>query len=248
MEREEWSGAGSVRARDDLPRYVARHAGSPFSGGVMRAEQDGRLLVADGVIVYREPSRPFACATPIGRAGLHRAGRRRAVPRGRADSTGFRPADGPTRRSFGLGASARKRALDPGAPASLFCSWVRVPPMGGLVAWGTARQGATTAREPVPERAQGPGTPPALGVVNTTRRLNVTPTGDYAVEEFTISIPAEKLQDLDRRLRNTRFPQAFANDDWRYGARSRHHRKEGVARAVGSTAFLTTHAMPHCAS
>jgi pimeloyl-ACP methyl ester carboxylesterase len=62
-------------------------------------------------------------------------------------------------------------------------------------------------------------------VVNTTRRLNVTPTGDYAVEEFTISIPEEKLQDLDRRLRNTRFPQDFANDDWRYGYNGDYHRQ-----------------------
>lgn len=37
------------------------------------------------------------------------------------------------------------------------------------------------------------------------------------VEEFTIEIPEAKLEDMHERLRRTRFPHDFANDDWRYG-------------------------------
>ena len=37
------------------------------------------------------------------------------------------------------------------------------------------------------------------------------------VTEFTIDIPEKKLEDMQERLRRTRFPTDFANDDWRYG-------------------------------
>lgn len=36
-------------------------------------------------------------------------------------------------------------------------------------------------------------------------------------EEFTIEIPEAKLEDMYERLRRTRFPHDFANDDWKYG-------------------------------
>ena len=40
---------------------------------------------------------------------------------------------------------------------------------------------------------------------------------NHDVSPFTIAIPDEALEDLDQRLRRTRFPRDFANDDWRYG-------------------------------
>lgn len=45
------------------------------------------------------------------------------------------------------------------------------------------------------------------------------------VRPFTISIPEERLQDLGERLRRTRFPADFANDDWRYGYNTDYHRQ-----------------------
>lgn len=44
----------------------------------------------------------------------------------------------------------------------------------------------------------------------------VTDTG-YEVQEFTIDIPEEKLEDIYYRLRRTRFPHDFANENWEYG-------------------------------
>ena len=38
-----------------------------------------------------------------------------------------------------------------------------------------------------------------------------------AVTPFTVDVPQHVLDDLDARLRNTRLPVDFANDDWRYG-------------------------------
>jgi pimeloyl-ACP methyl ester carboxylesterase len=37
------------------------------------------------------------------------------------------------------------------------------------------------------------------------------------IEPFTIAISDEAIEDLKRRLEATRFPDDFANDDWRYG-------------------------------
>ena len=47
----------------------------------------------------------------------------------------------------------------------------------------------------------------------------------HDVSEFTIAIPEEDLKDLDERLRRTRFPTDFGNDDWRYGYNSAYHRQ-----------------------
>ena len=47
----------------------------------------------------------------------------------------------------------------------------------------------------------------------------------YKVEDFTIDIPEADLEDMNARLRNTRFPQDFANDDWRYGYNTAYHRQ-----------------------
>ena len=45
----------------------------------------------------------------------------------------------------------------------------------------------------------------------------MTTSSGYEVSEFTINISDEKLDDMYERLRRTRFPQDFGNDDWRYG-------------------------------
>ena len=45
----------------------------------------------------------------------------------------------------------------------------------------------------------------------------MTASSDFEVSKFTIDIPDEQLDDLLDLLRRTRFPQDFANDDWRYG-------------------------------
>ena len=45
----------------------------------------------------------------------------------------------------------------------------------------------------------------------------MTTSSGYKVSEYTIDIPDEKLDDMYERLRRTRFPQDYANDDWRYG-------------------------------
>jgi hypothetical protein len=39
-----------------------------------------------------------------------------------------------------------------------------------------------------------------------------------APERFTVAIPDDDLEDLRRRLEQTRWPIDFANDDWRYGS------------------------------
>jgi hypothetical protein len=49
--------------------------------------------------------------------------------------------------------------------------------------------------------------------------------GEYEVEEYTISIPDADLEDMYDRLRRTRFPQDFGNDDWRYGYNTDYHRE-----------------------
>src|SRR5512133_2649427 len=38
-----------------------------------------------------------------------------------------------------------------------------------------------------------------------------------AIRPFTITIPQEALDDLQRRLSNTRYPAAAPNDSWDYG-------------------------------
>ncbi len=43
------------------------------------------------------------------------------------------------------------------------------------------------------------------------------PRGASAVEQFTIHIPDATLDDMYERLRRTRYPEDFANDDWEYG-------------------------------
>lgn len=50
-------------------------------------------------------------------------------------------------------------------------------------------------------------------------------TQDVDVSRFTVAIPDEDLDDLDQRLRRTRFPHDFANDDWRYGYNGAYHRR-----------------------
>ena len=36
-------------------------------------------------------------------------------------------------------------------------------------------------------------------------------------EPFTVAVPDEAIEDLHRRIDNTRFPADFANEDWRFG-------------------------------
>lgn len=50
-------------------------------------------------------------------------------------------------------------------------------------------------------------------------------TNPYDVRPFTIAIEQDKLDDLDQRLRRTRFPVDFANDDWSYGYNGDYHRQ-----------------------
>lgn len=38
------------------------------------------------------------------------------------------------------------------------------------------------------------------------------------IAPFEVAIPDTVLDDLKRRLANTRWPDDFANDDWSYGA------------------------------
>jgi pimeloyl-ACP methyl ester carboxylesterase len=45
------------------------------------------------------------------------------------------------------------------------------------------------------------------------------------ITPFTISIPDEDLKDMDERLRRTRYPVDFANDDWRYGYNTTYHKQ-----------------------
>ena len=47
----------------------------------------------------------------------------------------------------------------------------------------------------------------------------------HDVTSFTVDIPQVDLDDLDQRLRRTRFPQDFGNDDWRYGYNGAYHRR-----------------------
>jgi microsomal epoxide hydrolase len=39
-----------------------------------------------------------------------------------------------------------------------------------------------------------------------------------SIEQFEVAVPQERLDDLQRRLRDTRWPHDMGNDDWRYGA------------------------------
>ncbi|MDL5156230.1 epoxide hydrolase family protein [Actinomycetospora termitidis] len=55
-------------------------------------------------------------------------------------------------------------------------------------------------------------------------RRDPTATG-AAVTPFTIDIAQQDLDDLDRRLRRTRFAPDFGNDDWRYGHHGEYHRR-----------------------
>ena len=47
----------------------------------------------------------------------------------------------------------------------------------------------------------------------------------HAVKPFKIDIPAAQLDDLMGRLKRTRFPNDFGNDDWRYGYNTAYHRE-----------------------
>ena len=61
---------------------------------------------------------------------------------------------------------------------------------------------------------------------------------DHTVSPFTIAIAEEQLDDLDQRLRRTRFPQDFGNDDWRYGYNTAYHRRwssTGSRSTTGAT-------------
>ncbi len=42
------------------------------------------------------------------------------------------------------------------------------------------------------------------------------------IEPFAVAVPDEDLDDLRRRLKATRFPDDFANDDWKYGTPTRY--------------------------
>ena len=47
----------------------------------------------------------------------------------------------------------------------------------------------------------------------------------YNVQPFTIHFSDEELADMMNRLRHTRYPDDFGNDDWRYGYNTDYHRK-----------------------
>ncbi len=49
--------------------------------------------------------------------------------------------------------------------------------------------------------------------------------GDYDVREYKIDIPQSDLDDMMDRLRRTRYPNDYANDDWKYGYNSAYHRQ-----------------------
>jgi pimeloyl-ACP methyl ester carboxylesterase len=46
----------------------------------------------------------------------------------------------------------------------------------------------------------------------------------YQVKPFKIAIPEADLQEMMEKLRHTRFPPDFGNDDWRYGYNTSYHR------------------------
>ncbi len=46
-----------------------------------------------------------------------------------------------------------------------------------------------------------------------------------SVEQFSVDIPDAVLQDLETRLKMTRFPVDYANDDWSYGANTAYMRE-----------------------
>ena len=48
---------------------------------------------------------------------------------------------------------------------------------------------------------------------------------EYQVEKFTITIADDTLDDMNERLRRTRYPQDFANEDWRFGYNTDYHRR-----------------------
>ena len=47
----------------------------------------------------------------------------------------------------------------------------------------------------------------------------------HEASPFAIHIPDAQLDDLLARLKRTRFPDDFANDDWRYGYNTAYHRE-----------------------
>ena len=47
----------------------------------------------------------------------------------------------------------------------------------------------------------------------------------HDVKPFSVDIPEAQLDDLMSRLKRTRFPDDFANDDWRYGYNTAYHRE-----------------------
>lgn len=59
----------------------------------------------------------------------------------------------------------------------------------------------------------------------TEKRTTMYASGSSEVEEFTIAIDEDKLVDMNDRLKRTRFPTDFANDDWRYGYNGVYHRQ-----------------------
>lgn len=48
---------------------------------------------------------------------------------------------------------------------------------------------------------------------------------DHAVSAFRIEIPQAQLDDMMDRLKRTRFPDDFANDNWDYGYNTAYHRQ-----------------------
>ncbi len=47
----------------------------------------------------------------------------------------------------------------------------------------------------------------------------------HDVKPFSVNIPDAELDDLMSRLKRTRFPDDFGNDDWRYGYNTAYHRE-----------------------
>lgn len=47
----------------------------------------------------------------------------------------------------------------------------------------------------------------------------------HDVKPFVVHIPDAQLDDLMSRLKRTRFPEDFGNDDWRYGYNTAYHRE-----------------------
>ena len=74
------------------------------------------------------------------------------------------------------------------------------------------------------------------------------PRGASAVEQFTIHIPGATLDDMYERLRRTRYPEDFANDDWEYGFNTAYLRELVDYWITKSVSEKAREAIHHCSA